>query len=97
MSPRHCDPIDIPATLGIAFVMLDWGRDLMSVVATSAPRAARLLMRQCAVGPLQIAHAIIAALASACNRCADNRRTFDDGSSRGLGSLDLTPCANPMA
>lgn len=45
----------------IALIMLDWGRDLMSVVATPAPRAAKLLRAQCSADPLIIARAIIRA------------------------------------
>ena len=46
---------------GVAILMLDWNRDLMSLVATPAPRAAHLLKRQCGANPLPMARAIIAA------------------------------------
>jgi CRISPR-associated endonuclease Cas1 len=55
------DAIRFCADHKIAFVVLDWSRDLMSVVATPAPRSANLLKRQCAADPLPIARAIIAA------------------------------------
>jgi hypothetical protein len=42
----------------VAIIMLDWSRDLMSVVATPAPRAAHLLKRQCGANPLPMARAI---------------------------------------
>ncbi len=44
---------------GVAVVVLDWGRDLMTVVSTPAPRSEKLIRMQCTADVLSISKSIV--------------------------------------